>query len=106
MYARIIDGHVAELTENTPGLGPTECAHIVEVGLGVRVGWIWTPDGCVPAPEPDPYAAEPEYLDLGQISIGHAERLYAAAQAEDANTDAEGRPGDGPATVLLEMLGL
>lgn len=60
MYARIIDGLVAEITKDMPELGPTECAHIVEVGPGVRVGWIWTPGGCVPPPEPpapDPNAA-------------------------------------------------
>lgn len=106
MYARIIDGLVAETTKDMPELGPTECAHIVEVGPGVCVGWIWSPGGCVPPPEPDLYAVEPEYLDLGQVSIGQAERLYTAARAEAAATDADGKPGDGAATVLLELLGL
>lgn len=107
MYARIIEGRVAQLTEDEPALAPGECALIVEVhDWAVQPGWLWTPEGFSAPPELDPYATEPEYLDLSSISIGHAERLYAAAQAEAANADAQGNPGDGPATVLLEMLGL
>lgn len=102
MYAVIIDGTVAELHAAPPALGLGESAMIVEVhDWEVRPGWIWTPEGCTPPQGPDPYAVEPEYLDLGQISIGHAERLYTAALAE-----VESSAGDGPATVLLEMLGL
>lgn len=52
MYARIIDGRVAELTENLPALGSGECALIVEVGPEVRPGWLWTPQGCCAPPEP------------------------------------------------------
>lgn len=46
MYARIIDGHVAELFGEVPTLGQVECALIVEVGAEVRVGWTWAPGGC------------------------------------------------------------
>lgn len=106
MYASIIDGTVAELFAAPPALGHCESAIILPCGPDVQPGWRLEAGEFAPAPEPDPYAAEPEYLDLGQVSIGHAERLYAAAQAEAANIDADGKPGDGPATVLLEMLGL
>ena len=105
MQALIIDGRVAQVEEEI-AVAPGECAFIVEVGPEVQVGWPWSPEGCAPPEDPDPYTVEPEYLDLAAISIGHAERLYAAAQAEAANVDAQGNPGDGPATVLLEMLGL
>ncbi|SNS00507.1 hypothetical protein SAMN04488503_2298 [Humidesulfovibrio mexicanus] len=60
MYARIIDGRVAERTEKMPALGETECALIVEVDADVQVGWLWTPEGCVAPtapPAPDPNAA-------------------------------------------------
>ncbi|SNS27758.1 hypothetical protein SAMN04488503_0135, partial [Humidesulfovibrio mexicanus] len=89
-----------------PELGTNECALVVEVGDDVAPGWLWTPEGCTAPPEPDPWPSAPDYLDAAAISIGHAERLYAAAQAEAAVTDAQGNPGDGPATVLLEILGL
>lgn len=53
MYARIINGRVAELTEAPPVLHPGECALIVEVfDWDVRVGWLWTPEGFAPMPEP------------------------------------------------------
>lgn len=108
MYAIVIDGTVAELLAAPPALEPGESAFVLPCGADVQPGWrleagVLAPP---PAPEPDPYALEPEYLDLGQVSIGHAERLYAAAQAEAANIDADGKPGDGAATVLLELLGL
>jgi len=47
-------------------------------------------------------------LDLNSISIGHAERLYELAQIEAAAplNGADGKPLPGPATVLLEILGL
>ena len=40
MYARIIDGRVAEVTEEMPVLGVAECALVVEVDAGVRPGKI------------------------------------------------------------------
>lgn len=60
MYARIINGRVAERTVDMPGLGETECALIVVVGAEVQVGWLWTPEGCIAPPQPpapDPNAA-------------------------------------------------
>lgn len=46
MYARIVGGRVAELTEAKPITAPGECALIVEVGAEVKVGWAWSPGGC------------------------------------------------------------
>jgi len=59
-----------------------------------------------PPVPPVPPAAEP--LDLNSISIGHAERLYELAQIEATAplNGADGKPLPGPATVLLEILGL
>ena len=64
MYARIVGGQVAELTEDMPELAPGECALIVEAGTEVQVGWLWTPQGCVPPqePQPDPKAVAYSYL--------------------------------------------
>ncbi len=60
MYARIIDGRVAEVLEDIQELSANECALIVEVNDEVRVGWLWTPKGCIAPPvppAPDPNAA-------------------------------------------------
>jgi hypothetical protein len=59
MYARIVDGVVAQVVVDMPVLGAGECAHIARVADDVEVGWLWTADGCVAppsAPEPDPNA--------------------------------------------------
>jgi hypothetical protein len=101
MYAVIIDGTVAELLAVAPILTPGESAVIMPCGAEVQPGWRLEAGALIPLMEPDPYVVEPEYLDLGQVSIGHAERLYAAAQIE-----AESPAGDGPATVLLDLLKL
>lgn len=53
-----------------------------------------TPEAADPLPAPAP-------LDLNAVTIGQAERLYAAAQREAASA-----AQDGPATVLLEILDL
>lgn len=52
MYAKIINNLVAERTDDLPELAPGECALIVEVGPEVQVGWLWTPQACVPPPVP------------------------------------------------------
>ena len=60
MYARIVEGRVAEVFAQTPELGANECALVVEVAPDVQPGWLWTPEGCTapPAPPaPDPNAA-------------------------------------------------
>lgn len=55
MYARIVDGKVAELTEDLPALGSTECALIVEVhDWDVQEGWLFLGGQCVPPPDPTP----------------------------------------------------
>lgn len=56
------------------------------------------PEAAETLPEPPP---EPAPLDLNAVTIGQAERLYAAAQIEAASV-----AQDGPATVLLEILDL
>ena len=64
MYARIIQGRVAELFGEVPTLGQAECALIVEVGPDVQAGWAWSPDGCTPQPDftPDPVTVAHSYL--------------------------------------------
>jgi hypothetical protein len=57
-----------------------------------------TPEAADPLPLAPP---EPAPLDLNAVTIGQAERLYAAAQLEAASA-----AKDGPATVLLEILDL
>ena len=42
MYARIIEGRVAEIFDEMPTLGSTECALIMECGEGTEVGWVMT----------------------------------------------------------------
>lgn len=59
-------------------------------------------DSAPPAPEPDPYAAAPEYLDLGGVTVFQADHFYAAAQAEAELPQGAPRPF----SALLEMLGL
>lgn len=39
MYARIIQGRVAELFDEMPTLGQAECALIVECAEGSQIGW-------------------------------------------------------------------
>lgn len=52
MYARIIEGRVAELSEVPFALGPSECALIVECPDEVKVGWVFNGSVCA-APNPD-----------------------------------------------------
>lgn len=62
MRVRIVEGRVAELD---PVLGAAECAMIVDVAPEVRVGWLWSPEGCTAPPEPDPNAAiDAQILEL------------------------------------------
>lgn len=56
MFATIVEGRVANLTEDFPALAPGECAHLESCGPEVRSGWTWTPEGFAPPPEPDPNA--------------------------------------------------
>ena len=62
MYAEIVQGAVRELFEDKP---QGCCGMFVEVfDWTVQVGWLWTPQGCVPPPEPqpDPKAVAYSYL--------------------------------------------
>ena len=58
MYARIVENVVAQLTADMPILAAGQCAHIVQVGDDVALGWLWTAEGVVAPPlvEPDPNA--------------------------------------------------
>lgn len=65
MYARIIDGKVAALTEEAPALVPGECALIVEVhDWEVREGWLWTPEGCINETALPGYAANKRRAEI------------------------------------------
>lgn len=52
MYAKIVQGHVAELFDEMPALGPSECALIMECGEETKVGWIMT-NGQIYGPSTD-----------------------------------------------------
>ena len=41
MYARIVDGRVAEFFDEMPTLGSTECALIVECPNETQAGWLF-----------------------------------------------------------------
>lgn len=47
MYARIVQGHVAEILEAKPTAAPGECARIVECGEETQVGWHFGGGECV-----------------------------------------------------------
>jgi hypothetical protein len=84
MFARIINACVAVLTEEAPELGPGECALIVEVGPEVRVGWLWSPEGCVAPPE----ATLAEVKSAKQAEIrDEAEATLAGMKAEYCATE-------------------
>ena len=68
MYARIICGQVAELTEDFPTPAPGECAHIEECDPEVQPGWTWTPEGITPPEPPEPSEPDPNAEIDAQIT--------------------------------------
>lgn len=60
MYARIIQGRVAELFDEMPTLGSTECALIVGCDIGSDTSWVW--DGLSVRPK----SADEMLADLSQ----------------------------------------
>jgi len=79
MYAQIIDGRVAALTEAPVPLSP-----IVEVGPEVQVGWLWTPQGCVAPPE----SAAPDISPLRHAAyIAESDPLFFKWQRGEVEKD-------------------
>jgi|GEM_PF-6727302 hypothetical protein len=110
MFAQIKDGLVVAVHHNRESIpGYVDEWNIIEVEPPIWAGWTW--DG-LEFHEPEDLMAllpsPPEFLNLNGITIGHAERLYWLAQQEAAAPlmDPSGKPLPGPATVLLEILGL
>lgn len=84
MRVRIVEGRVAELD---PVLGAAECAMIVDVAPEVRVGWLWSPEGCTAPPEtvepiPNPNAYADAQIQVLEATVTQR-RLREAALTEE-----------------------
>lgn len=89
MYASIIEGKVAELTEDFPALAPGECAHIEACGEEVGLGWTWTPGGFTAPPEP-PEPSEPDPNAAIDAQIAALEAQQTLRRMRDALLTPEG----------------
>ena len=93
MYARIVDGRVAEVLVEFPALMAGEVALIVECSTDALPGWLFLGGECVAPPAPDPNADVDAQITALEASVTQR-RLREAALTEDGRAwlaDVDGR---------------